>query len=219
MEKKPIGHRLTIEWERLMRRSAYFHKYGGTPSNGALLPLCQGCQKPFHLLFQIDLADPDLAYLDLPELDYLFFFSCLNCASHEHIMYYRLNNRGQEVVVLQQSPSAYVQEYPIPLTEKNVSHRPLKEDEYPHTEDDEWRLLAQEGKHQLGGMPLWVQHVEHIPCMKCGQEMEYIAMVDTELHIGKDGFREKGHMFGDSGTLYVFVCRECGLFASRAQGL
>ena len=92
MEKKPIGHRLIIEWEKLANRSVYLHKYGGIPSNGASLPLCQGCKEPFHLLFQIDLADPDLAHLELPELDYLFFFSCLNCASYEHAMYYQLDN-------------------------------------------------------------------------------------------------------------------------------
>lgn len=219
MEKKPIGHRLIIEWEKLANRSVHSHKYGGVPSNGAPLPLCQGCQQPFHLLFQVDLADPDLAHLELPGLDYLFFFSCLNCASYEHAMYYLLNNRGQEIAVLQQSPSVYVAEHPIPLDERDVSHRLLEEDEYPKTEEDERRLLSQEKKHQLGGRPLWIQGVEHIPCLKCGKEMEYIAMVDTELRIGEDGFRERGHMFGDSGTLYAFVCRGCGLFAAKAQGL
>ena len=219
MEKKSIGHRLIIEWGKPLGRAGYLHKYGGFPSNGVSFPLCKGCKKPFHLLLQIDLADPDLTYLELHSLDYLFLFSCLNCASYEKVMYYQLNNRGQEIVILRQTPGVYVSEYPVPLEEQKVSHRWLKENEYPGTKEIEQRLLSQKKKHQLGGAPLWIQDVEHISCVQCGQEMEYIAMVDTELYIGEDGFRERGHMFGDSGTLYTFVCRECGLFASRAQGL
>jgi hypothetical protein len=134
-------------------------------------------------------------------------------------MYYRLNNRAQQIVVLRQTPGVYVGEYSVPLEEQKLSHRLLKENEYPKTKEDERRLLSQERKHQLGGAPLWIQDVEHISCLECGNEMEYIAMVDTELYIGEDGFRERGHMFGDSGTFYTFVCRECGLFASHAQGL
>jgi uncharacterized protein YwqG len=219
MKKKSIGHRLIIEWGKPLEPTGYFHKYGGLPSNRASLPLCQRCKKPFHLLLQIDLTDPDLTYLELPVLDFLFLFTCLNCASYEEVMYYRLNNRGQQIVVLQQTPGVYVGEYPVPLEEQKVSHRLLRENEYPKTKEDERRLLSQERKHQLGGAPLWIQDVEHISCVECGKEMEYIAMVDTELYIGEDGFRERGHMFGDSGTLYTFVCRECGLFASQAQGL
>lgn len=217
--EKLIGHRLIIHWENDTRSSKYRHKYGGIPSNEASLPLCPGCEEPHHLLFQIDLEDPDLAYLALPELDYLFFFTCLNCASYEQVMYYRLTNQGQEISVLQQSPGRYVAEYPTPLPDRGVSRRSLGDDEYPTTKENERRLLSQEGKHQLGGMPLWQQDVEHICCLECGKGMEYAAMVDTELLIGKDGFRERGHMFGDSGILYVFVCRQCRLFASKAQGL
>ena len=48
--------------------------------------------------------------------------------------------------------------------------------------------------------------VEHINCIKCKKDMSYLAMIDTELYIGKNGFREKGHMFGDNGIhMYLFV--------------
>jgi uncharacterized protein YwqG len=218
-EQAPMGHRLIIDWETRSAASAYANKYGGLPSNGTKLGTCKGCGHHHHLLFQIDLFDPNLSYLGLDSLDYLFIFTCLNCASYEKEMYYRLNDRGKEIVVLQETPGVFVHQYPDYLDEHPVSYRHLKHDEYPLTEEIFSNLLSREAKHQLGGMPTWIQDKAQISCLDCGQEMEYIAMIDSELYVGKDGFREKGHMFGDEGILYLFVCRECGIFAAKAQNL
>jgi uncharacterized protein YwqG len=218
-KQTPIGYRLTIDWEAASTASAYANKYGGLPSNGAKLCTCKGCGHHHHLLFQIDLTDPNLSYLGLDSSDYLFIFTCLNCASYEKVMHYRLNDRGKEIVVLQDTPGVFVRQYPDCLDEHPVSCRHLKHDEYPVTEEVLSSLLSREGKHQLGGMPTWIQNKEQISCLDCGYEMEYIAMIDSELYLGKDGFREKEHMFGDEGILYVFVCRECGIFAAKAQSL
>jgi hypothetical protein len=217
--QRPPGHRLVIDWGKYSSPPVYVHKYGGIPSSGATLPACSGCGGHLHLLFQIDLADPNLNYLELGKLDYFFILTCLNCASYWEPMYYRLEDKGQEVVVLQEEPRMCVRQYPDILEEHSVSYRPLKDDEYPLTEDVLFRLLEHEGKHQLGGMPTWVQREEHIPCIACSGEMEYIAMADSELYIGESGFRERGHMFGDEGILYTFVCRRCGIFATKAQGV
>ena len=215
--QRPPGHRLVITWDEYLSSLVYMHKYGGIPSNGAALPTCSGCGGHFHLLFQIDLADSNLNYLKLDDLDYLFVLTCLNCASYEEPMYYRLEDKGQEIVVLQENPHMCVRQYPDILEEHFVSYRLLKDDEYPLSEYDLFRLLSQRRKHQLGGMPIWVQREEHVPCITCNGEMEYIAMVDSELHIGESGFREQGHMFGDTGILYTFTCRRCGIFATKAQ--
>jgi hypothetical protein len=126
----------------------------------------------------------------------------------------------KEIVVLHESPSKYVRAYPVPLEEHQVSCRKLLPKEYPLSEDGFfYNLPTKRGNHQLGGMPLWVQDEEHIKCIKCKQKMAYLAMIDTELHIGENGFREEGHMFGDNGVLYLFVCRKCDIFSSVAQGL
>jgi uncharacterized protein YwqG len=217
--QKPRGHRLIIGWSAGALAHAPSHKYGGFPSTGAALPKCSGCGQPHHLLFEIDLTDPQLAYLGLSGVHYLFITSCLDCATYEHVTYYSLDREGREVTVLQESPSVYVPQYPHPLDERPVSCRPLYDNEYPVSDDAVAAMLSQEGKHQLGGIPIWVQHAMRIPCLSCGLEMQYIAMVDSELYVGEDGFRDRGHMFGDEGTLYVFVCRDCGVFAAKAQGL
>lgn len=218
-EQNPIGHRLIVDWNNQLHTTEYSHKYGGIPSNGGTLPICSGCRDHYHLLFQIDLGDKTLAYLDLNDLDYLFLISCLNCATYEKPMYYTLNKKGHEIVILHESPGKFVHEYSDPLDEYRVSSRKLLEKEYPITDNEFNRLSSHEGKHQLCGTPIWRQREEHILCIKCGKEMSYFAMVDSELYIGKNGFREKGHMFGDEGILYVFICRNCGVFAEKAQGL
>jgi hypothetical protein len=134
-------------------------------------------------------------------------------------MYYTCKDRGKQIIIQQESPSVFVHQYPDLLDEHHVTLRPLRHDEYPFTDDSLVRLLSQEGKHQIGGLPTWVQHEEHIRCLNCNREMSYLAMIDSELYIGKDGFWNKGHMFGDEGILYIFVCRDCGGFAAKGQCL
>ncbi|MBN2033904.1 MAG: hypothetical protein JW836_11550 [Deltaproteobacteria bacterium] len=215
----PLAHRLTIEWNKQLADSAFLHKYGGIPSNGIVLPRCSGCHEQYHLLFQIDLRDQSLNYLEITNTEFLFVISCLNCATYEKPIYYTLKNH-KKIVVIKASPGKYVHEYPSPLEEHQVSCRKLLKNEYPHSNDGfYYDLPAKRGNHQLGGKPLWVQDEEHIKCVKCKRGMSYLAMIDTELHIGQNGFREKGHMFGDNGILYMFVCRRCGIFSAKAQGL
>jgi uncharacterized protein YwqG len=214
----PIAHRLTIDWNKQLSNSTLLHKYGGIPSNEITLPRCGGCCEYYHLLFQVDLHDQNLDYLDKNDSEFIFIISCLNCATYEKPMFYTINNH-KEIVVLHESPRKCVREYPVPLEEHHVTCRKLLENELPISEDGYfYKIPAQRGNHQLGGKPLWVQDEEHIRCIKCKKEMSYLAMIDTELYIGKDGFRERGHMFGDNGILYIFVCRKCNIFSSIAQG-
>jgi hypothetical protein len=215
----PQAHRLKIEWNKKFSDSEFLHKYGGLPSNGIALPRCEGCSELYHLIFQIDLRDQTLDYLDIRNTDFIFVISCLNCATYEKPIFYKLINR-KEIFVLHASPSKYVNAYPTPLEEHQVSCRRLLEREYPSSEDGFfYDLPAKRGNHQLGGKPLWVQDEEHIECIECKSKMSFLAMIDTDLIIGQNGFRKLGHMFGDNGILYVFVCRECGIFSSKAQGL
>ena len=218
MTQNPKAFRLKIDWDDQLTNSKFEHKYGGYPSNGVILPRCSNCNASYHLLFQIDLRDENLSFLNLRDLDYFYMISCLNCATYEKPVYYHLNDH-QEIVVERESPGKYISEYPVPLEEHRVSCEKLLDHEYPESENGFYKLPAKRGNHQLGGIPLWVQDEEHISCIKCKREMSYLAMVDTELYIGKDGFRERGHMFGDNGILYVFVCRRCNYFSAVAQGL
>ena len=216
---RPPGHRLVVDWQNPTVSAPYSHKYGETPSSGAVLPLCRCCGKNMHLLLQADLTDPSFRYLGLKSLGYLFVLTCMNCLSYLSPMYYRVEYRGSKIVVLREQPVRCIDNYPHPLDEHPVSCRGLVKDDYPLTEDDLSRLISREGKHQLGGTPIWIQDEEHISCVACGTEMEYIAIVDSELYVGEDGFPTHGHMFGDEGILYTFMCRRCGILATKTQSL
>ena len=117
---RPPGRRLVIDWNGRSLPSVHVHKYGGTPSNGANLPICGGCGEHLHLLLQIDLADPQLDHLNLSDLDYLLILTCLNCAGYWKPTYYRLENRGQGIALLQEKPGLCVREFPDPLEEYPV---------------------------------------------------------------------------------------------------
>jgi predicted nucleic-acid-binding Zn-ribbon protein len=214
-----IAYRLSVDWTKELPSSNLLHKYGGTPSNGIGLPKCGSCKKYYHLLFQIDLRDQSLNYLDLQDQEFLYVISCMNCATYERPYFYLLSDH-KEIKILHESPRKYVHEYPVPLEEFQVSCKRLQNDEYPISEDGfYYKLPNQRGNHQLGGKPLWIQDEEHIQCIRCKKEMSYLAMIDTDLHIGKDGLRERGHMFGDNGILYLFFCSSCRIFSGKAQGL
>jgi hypothetical protein len=212
------ANKLSIDWNKKLPINTLHHKYGGIPNNGITLPKCGSCHKKYHLLFQIDMKDTTLNYLDLHSQEYIFIISCLNCATYERPYYYFLNNH-KEIAILKESPRKYVPEYPEILEEYPVSCRELLENEYSESTDGFfYKIPNNRGNHQLGGKPLWIQDKESIQCIKCKNEMSYLAMIDTEIYIGKNGFREKGHMFGDNGILYVFICRSCGIFSSIGQG-
>lgn len=211
------GHRVLIDWSKACLQPKFAHKYGGLPSNGARLPRCTGCGNHLHLLLQIDLADPSLEYLRIDLLDYLFVLTCLNCLSYLDASYYRIEDRGKVIVLLEEEPGPCVADYPHPLEECHAAYRPLRDEEYPQTERDLDRLLEQKAKHQLGGSPIWIQREEHLHCPQCAKAMRFIAMVDSDLHLDANGFRDRGHIFGDAGILYLFVCRTCGVLASTAQ--
>jgi hypothetical protein len=214
----PFAYRLTIDWTKKIINTTLLHRYGGIPSNGIKLPKCNGCHQYHHLLFQIDLRDKNLEYLDLKDQEFLFIISCLNCATYDAPMYYSIKNH-KEIEILKEIPHKYVSEYPVPLDDYPVICKMLNKNEYPISEDGIfYKIPKQRGNHQLGGKPLWIQDVEHIKCIRCNNEMSYLAMIDTEYYIDKNGFREKGHMFGDGGILYEFVCRKCNIFSSIAQG-
>ncbi len=215
----PFAHRLSIDWTKQLDNNDLLHKYGGIPSNDIKLPKCSGCHQYHHLLFQIDLSDNNLEYLELKKQKFLFIITCLNCATYDSPMYYSLKN-NKEIIILKEKPHKYVPEYSVPLDNYPVNCRMLEKNEHPISDDGIFYKLPKiRGNHQLGGKPLWIQDIEHIKCIKCRKEMSYLAMIDTEHYIGKNGFREKGHMFSDNGILYVFVCRNCGIYSSVAQGL
>ena len=56
---------------------------------------------------------------------------------------------------------------------------------------------------KLGGKPDWIQSDETPICKGCRRPMAFVSQIDSlECH----GENAKGWMFGDSGTIYTFIC-------------
>jgi uncharacterized protein YwqG len=71
-------------------------------------------------------------------------------------------------------------------------------------------------RSKLGGDPQWEQDEEIPECPDCGQEMAFVAQIDSVEHferhnpLGVDPLSPDQHyMFGDVGLIYVFFCFEC----------
>jgi uncharacterized protein YwqG len=70
-------------------------------------------------------------------------------------------------------------------------------------------------RSKLGGVPTWIQRDETPDCPACGQEMTFLAQIDS-IDYSEDE-TEPYYMFGDVGMVYVFYCGECHEAAAFEQ--
>jgi len=66
------------------------------------------------------------------------------------------------------------------------------------------------GRHQVGGLPRWIQPVPHPRCPGCSGPMKFLTSVDS-------GPTPYGHLRFE-GTLYGFWCDPCAISFVRHQG-
>ena len=77
---------------------------------------------------------------------------------------------------------------------------------------------------KLGGEPDWVQDFETPACVECGNDMTFVAQIDSIEHDNKlnplrrPALGKKDYMFGDVGMVYVFFCFKCTTTQSVFQG-
>jgi hypothetical protein len=176
------------------------HKFGGIPEGflEELCPRCSNCRHPLHLFLQIDTRDASLG-LRIDRIPYLFVLNCLNCLGYFDPLCYKVSKDCRSIEVLSQRQSEYFGEFPPVLPERGVQFDPLPR-QWAHED---------ERKHQLGGLPFWVQDEEVPRCKECNKPMAFLAQVDSDF--------DAGTQFGDMGLLYAFLCRTCSMYATFAQ--
>ena len=71
-------------------------------------------------------------------------------------------------------------------------------------------------RSKLGGEPNWEQNDETPQCPSCGEEMTFVAQIDSINHDTESNPHhidclsdEQKFMFGDVGMIYVFFCFDC----------
>lgn len=69
--------------------------------------------------------------------------------------------------------------------------------------------IAGASRHQVGGLPRWVEYDAHPHCPECREAMPFLASVDSgPTPFGAMGFR---------GTLFCFWCNDCGVSVTQHQ--
>lgn len=89
------------------------------------------------------------------------------------------------------------------------SDLPIKETEISFSKTPErWKFQSwgcsnsRENLFRLGGEPTWIQSAEVLTCPICGEKMDFLMQLDTDLPDIEDG----EVYFGSGGICYVFWC-------------
>lgn len=216
------GLRITILRDKAFSLAeGYKHKYGGGPTFMGPLPDCKVCQQPLKLLFQFDLSDPQLRFLDLPKLSFLPVLSCVDCdLAVVGELFYKAH--AGEIEVLHSDAVMRSEEWTTACPERNILMSPVPQEQCPsHYESIEaWRDFMEYckvPKHQLGGTPYWVQDERQVPCPECSRPMRFLGQVDSETWAVPGWETFAGHMFGDMGILYIHYCDECNILGTGGQ--
>jgi hypothetical protein len=99
--------------------------------------------------------------------------------------------------------------YPL----RPVTLRRLRPEEYPTSRSRHEALVREyDGRHQVGGLPVWIQTPKAMKCPGCGNTMAYFSTVTSqsgpEIEID----------ILDNGVLYSFLCVRCQIIGSVADG-
>ncbi len=81
----------------------------------------------------------------------------------------------------------------------------LADNRHPWQESVDW-LLPGVSFSQIGGFPTWVQDAQFPRCVECDQSMFFVVQLDNE------DIQDCGE-----GIYFMFLCRECGVAATRYQ--
>ena len=217
------GLRITILRDKTFSPpDGYRHKYGGGSGFVRALPDCKVCRQPLKLLFEFDLSDPALHFLNLPQLAFLPVLSCVDCdLAYVGELFYRV--RADAIEVLHSDAVTRIEDWDTACPERNIIIAPVPEEQRPsHYKDaDAWHDFMEESevpKHQLAGTPSWVQGEHGVSCVECSRPMRFLGQVDSETWSVAGQGKFAGHMFGDMGILYVHYCDSCDIVATGGDG-
>lgn len=205
-ERNRIPGRLRIRDRRAYRIVASSASPPGVPlPEGHLLgcgassvPECVNCARPLAVIARLDLKSPEIQFKNSGNR-FLFAITCLTCDSHHAPIFYRCSDGFISLVH---------QERATPLDHGLMTIQPRALDLWPLAAESSADLPRP--RHQLGGSPVWVQSEQRVHCRACGTEMAFVAQLDSDP--------QANLQFEDDGSLYVFICVDCQICASFAQG-
>jgi predicted DNA-binding WGR domain protein len=219
-------------------------KFGGAPwiAPGDLWPLCERCGDPLPLYFQLRRdevpAESRWAFRD----EGLQVFACDECvfrSPHEglllrHVSLHGVGRDPQESlgdgfridrqvatevlratwIIRRTTTRGKIDQDVCIAWPKRIAGWVPTADIRRDVDDDVAEELYELEVHclrgdKLGGWPDWVDEPTVAACATCRHDMDYFFQVDSDCNLPV--------IFGDAGTAWVFVCRECARGALRWQ--
>ena len=178
----------------------------GYKLGGVLDEVDGDAQNPLFHLITLDPLPRDLPMCSLP---------CLTLAAHVReinegeVVFYEHDAQGMPRRIGERTQVEYVQDEPIKKCEVALAPTPAR------WAAQDWGMSnSRQNLARIGGEPSWIQGALVPTCPICGEKMEFLMQLDSELPSCEQGGEV---MFGSGGILYVFWCERTRVSAFFMQ--
>ena len=163
---------------------------------GGVLDEADGdAQNPLFHLITLDPLPRDLPVRSLPHLTLAAHVREIN---EGEIVFYEHDAQGMPRRIGERTQVEYVQDEPIMECEVALAPTPSR------WAAQDWGMSnSRQNLARIGGEPSWIQGAQVSRCPICGEKMEFLMQLDSELPSCEQGGEV---MFGSGGILYVFWC-------------
>lgn len=152
-------------------------------------------QNPLFHLITLDPLPRDLPVRSLPRLILAAHVREIN---EGEVVFYEHDAQGMPRRIGGRTQVEYVQDEPIKECEVALASTPAR------WAAQDWGMSnSRQNLARIGGEPSWIQGASVPTCSICGEKMEFLMQLDSELPSCEQG----GEVyFGSGGILYVFWC-------------
>ena len=163
-------------------------------------------QNPLFHLITLDPLPRDLPVRSLPRLTLAAHVREIN---EGEVVFYEHDAQGMPRRIGERTQVEYVQDEPIKECEVALVPTPAR-----WTAQDWGMSNSRQNLAHIGGEPSWIQGALVPTCPICGEKMEFLMQLDSELPSCEQGGEV---MFGSGGILYVFWCEQTRVSAFFMQ--
>ena len=165
---------------------------------GGVLDEADGdAQNPLFHLITLDPLPRDLPVRSLPRL---ILAAHVREVNEGEVVFYEHDAQGMPRRIGERTQVEYVQDEPIKECEVTLAPTPAR------WAAQDWGMSnSRQNLARIGGEPSWIQGALVPTCPICGEKMEFLMQLDSELPSCEQG----GEVyFGSGGILYVFWCEQ-----------